>query len=101
MTVPEFTTGNDLTSLAVALGRIELSQNFTRNDVQEIKTSQVGANATLIAHAVKIQEHDSRLNAHDQAIAEGKPVRNSWTAVLSAVVAVVSVVIAVAAVTVN
>ena len=68
----------DITGVAVAVGRIELGQQYMQVSVDKVDVKVDGLATTVGAHAIHLEKNDGRLDAHDSILASRAPIRSPW-----------------------
>ena len=76
----------DITGVAVAIGRIEVSLDNVQKLVTKMDEKFDGVSLKVQEHSVHLQKSDGRLDAHDVILADIKPVKSGWPTIVSALV---------------
>jgi hypothetical protein len=81
----------DITGLAISLGRIEESQKYMRDGIDEVKKTVGGVADTVASHSIALSRIDTKIAEHDNMFAEARPVKSGWPTVLASVGGIVGV----------
>lgn len=87
-------TTSDQSGLAVAVGRIEEGQKYTKDSLGRIESHLGELGNTVAGHAVILGTVVERLDGHDKVLEQRAPIRIPWTGIVATIATLASLCLA-------